>query len=126
MSNARINNYIKNSDFTTVMQRGRHVVNLTIPAGNYGFVTPIQTDFAVSEEAHLENVVIESSLYAGEKYPTNYAVLDLLEYYIYLAVYQVAIGQYRFSAIVVCPGGSATLSASTATATINLAVSPFV
>lgn len=125
MVKAVISNFAKNSDFTTLMQRGRHIVNVSIPAGSYGYVTNINTDFKVEGEAHIENVLMEVSINPGERYPTNYAVFDFGLYYVYLMVYQLSIGTYRFGAVVFCPSGSASVTAMDATATVNLAVSPF-
>lgn len=126
MVQARISNYLKNSDFTTQKQKSAYTLNLTVPAGTYSYGQTLSTEISVPEGAYFENVTLSTSLHAGENYPTNYAVVTGDgEWYLYLSVYQVSAGRYRLQATLLNPMGTTTTSGFTVTAKMHLSVSPF-
>lgn len=126
MTTARINSFIKNSDFSTQKQRGRYTATVEVPADTYGFVTTFQTIIPISEGACIENVTLRSSFTGDETYSAHSLTYLASDYRVEYLVYQTDPSYYALRAIVICPSGSASVLANSASAVINMSLSPFV
>lgn len=129
MVQARISNYVKNSDFTTQQQRGIYDLDLTIPSGTYSYGRTFTVDVAVPRGVYFENVLLSCSIRPGEYYPANHSTIMGTDqsWYFYIGVFQQSPGIYRLQVTLMGLDGSGevTTSGFTAHAKFHLSVSPF-
>lgn len=129
MVQARISNYLKNSDFTTQKQKGAYTIDLTVPAGTYQYGRTFTNDISVPNGVYFENVTLSSSLDVGVYYPANNVVLagSTQDWYYYFGVFQASPGVYRLQVtlMVLDPSGQTPVPSFSVHAKIHLSVSPF-
>lgn len=122
----KLNNFIVNSDYTANKQKGRYQVSLNVPSRtlsdgstSYRFTNTI----TVPAGTYFENVNITTTL-NQENYASNAVIIQpIWNYSAYISVYQKNATTYEIACTL--SGFEATTTAFTATATLNLSVSPF-
>lgn len=122
----KLNNFIVNSDYTANKQKGRYQVSLNVPSRrlsdgstSYRFTNSI----TVPAGTYFENINITTTL-NQENYASNaVSIQPDWAYSAYISVYQKNSTTYEIACTL--SGFEVATTAFTATATLNLSVSPF-
>ena len=122
----KLNNFIINSDYTANKQKGRYQVSLSVPSKylsdgstSYRFTNTV----TVPDGTYFENVNITTTL-NSENYASNAVIIQSSWYWAaYISVYQKNSTTYEIACTLT--GFESTTTAFTATATLNLSISPF-
>lgn len=122
----KLNHFIVNSDYTANKQKGRYQISLSVPSKylsdgstSYRFTNTV----TVPEGTYFENVNITTTL-NSENYASNAVAIQPSWYWTaYISVYQKNSTTYEIACTLA--GFESTTTAFTATATLNLSISPF-